>query len=98
MDENIVDQPHKIITSSMEGMLSNESFDIGLLSQNEIEGGKTIDESAQMFTNIISGRNRGPKQRSFCQCRNGNCNRYQMFPLEGFQIAKKVYFRKGLKL
>jgi anthranilate phosphoribosyltransferase len=62
---NIVDQPHKIITSSMEGMISNESFDIGLLSQNEIEGGKTIDESAQMFTNIISGRNRGPKQRSF---------------------------------
>jgi anthranilate phosphoribosyltransferase len=53
---NIVDQPHKDHNYSMEGMLSNESFDIRLLSQNEIEGGKTIDESAQMFTDIISGK------------------------------------------
>jgi anthranilate phosphoribosyltransferase len=81
----------------MEGM-SNESFDIHLLSQNEIEGGKTVDESHKCLP-ISFLKEQRPKQRSFCQCRNGNCNRYQMFPLEGFQIAKESLLSgKGLKL
>jgi hypothetical protein len=58
--------------------------------KKEIEGGKTVDESAQMFTNIIS-RNRGPKQRSFAMLE------WQLQPLPNVlplkvQIAKKVYF------
>jgi hypothetical protein len=51
-------------------------------------------KSAQMFTNIIS-KGTETKQRSF----NAGMALQPLpnVPLEGFQIAKKVYFRKGLK-
>jgi anthranilate phosphoribosyltransferase len=53
-DEVSLTGPTKI-TSSMEGVLNPADFGVNLLSQSEIQGGQTIEESAQMFTNIISG-------------------------------------------
>ncbi|MFT7336074.1 MAG: anthranilate phosphoribosyltransferase [Porticoccaceae bacterium] len=98
-DEISLTSPTKIITSSMEGMLSNESFDIRLLSQNEIEGGKTIDESAQMFTDIISGK--GTEAQNNVVCANAGmaiATVTKCSPLEGFQIAKEsLLSEKGLK-
>jgi hypothetical protein len=44
----------------MEGMLSNESFDIRLCHKMKSKV-ENIDESAQMFTNIISEKEQRPK-------------------------------------
>jgi anthranilate phosphoribosyltransferase len=98
-DEVSLTSPTKIITSSMEGMLSNESFDISLLSQSEIEGGKTIDQSAQMFTDIISGK--GTEAQNNVVCANAGmaiATVTKCSPIEGFQIAKESLLSgKGLK-
>ncbi|HEY4619035.1 MAG TPA: anthranilate phosphoribosyltransferase, partial [Flavobacterium sp.] len=98
-DEVSLTSPTKIITSSMEGMLSNESFGIRLLSQSEIEGGKTIDESAQMFTDIISGK--GTEAQNNVVCANAGmaiATVTKCSPLEGFELAKESLLSgKGLK-
>lgn len=98
-DEVSLTSPTKIITSSMEGMLSNESFGIRLLSQSEIEGGKTIDESAQMFTDIISGK--GTEAQNNVVCANTGmaiATVTKCSPLEGFELAKESLLSgKGLK-
>jgi anthranilate phosphoribosyltransferase len=60
------------------------------LSQSEIRG-QTIEESAQMFTNIISGKNGGPN----VVCANAGmaiATTTKCTPLEGFQIAKESLF------
>ncbi|SDX09389.1 anthranilate phosphoribosyltransferase [Flavobacterium degerlachei] len=98
-DEVSLTSPTKIITSSMEGMLSHESFDVRLLSQSEIEGGKTIDESAQMFTDIISGK--GTEAQNNVVCANAAmaiATVTKCSPLEGFEQAKESLLSgKGLK-
>ena len=98
-DEVSLTSRTKIITSSMEGMLSNESFGIRLLSQSEIEGGKTIDESAQMFTDIISGK--GTEAQNNVVCANAGmaiATVTKCSPLEGFELAKeRLLSGKGLK-
>ena len=89
-DEISLTGPTKIITSHMEGMLNPEDFNVRLLSQIEIEGGKTIEESAEIFTNIISGK--GNEAQNNVVCANAamaistvtKCS-----PLEGFELAKE---------
>jgi anthranilate phosphoribosyltransferase len=74
----------------MEGMLEPEDFGVRLLSQTEIEGGKTIEESAEIFTNIISGK--GNEAQNNVVCANAamaivtvtKCS-----PKEGFELAKE---------
>jgi anthranilate phosphoribosyltransferase len=82
----------------MEGMLHPTDFGVSLLSQNEIEGGKTIEESAAMFLSILSGK--GTEAQNNVVCANAamaiatvtHCT-----PLEGFQIAKEsLLSSKGL--
>lgn len=98
-DEISLTGPTKIITSHMEGMLNPADFGVRLLSQTEIEGGKTIEESAEMFTNIISGK--GNEAQNNVVCANAamaistvtKCS-----PQEGFELAKESLFSgKGLK-
>jgi anthranilate phosphoribosyltransferase len=97
-DEISLTGPTKIITSHMEGMLKPADFGVKLLSQTEIEGGKTIEESAEMFTNIISGK--GNEAQNNVVCANAamaistvtKCS-----PQEGFELAKESLFSgKGL--
>ncbi|SHF72306.1 anthranilate phosphoribosyltransferase [Flavobacterium segetis] len=80
----------KIITGKTEGMLNPEDFGVSLLKQSEIAGGLTIDDSAQMFINIISGK--GSEAQNNVVCANAGMaiatvSKYS--PLEGFQIAKE---------
>ncbi|OXB11501.1 anthranilate phosphoribosyltransferase [Flavobacterium plurextorum] len=92
-DEISLTGPTKIITSHMEGMLNPEDFNVRLLSQTEIEGGKTIEESAAIFTNIISGK--GNEAQNNVVCANAamaistvtKCS-----PQEGFELAKESLF------
>jgi anthranilate phosphoribosyltransferase len=98
-DEVSLTGPTKIITSSMEGIVNPEDFGVSLLSQSEIEGGKTIEESAQMFTDIISGN--GTEAQNNVVCANAGmaiATVTKCTPLEGFQIAKESLLSgKGLK-
>jgi len=97
-DEVSLTGPTKIITSSMEGVLNPEDFGVSLLAQSEIEGGKTIEESAQMFTDIISGK--GTAAQNNVVCANAGmaiATVTKCTPLEGFQLAKESLFSgKGL--
>ncbi|MEZ7503956.1 anthranilate phosphoribosyltransferase [Flavobacterium sp. Arc2] len=98
-DEVSLTGPTKIITSSMEGILNPEDFGVSLLAQSEIEGGKTIEESAQMFTDIISGN--GKEAQNNVVCANAGlaiATVTKCTPLEGFQLAKESLLSgKGLK-
>ncbi len=98
-DEVSLTSPTKIITSSMEGMLSHESFGIRKLEQSEIEGGKNIDDSAQMFKDIISGK--GTEAQNNVVCANAGmaiATVNKCTPLEGFELAEESLLSgKGLK-
>ncbi len=97
-DEISLTGPTKTITNSMEGMLKPEDFGVRQLLQSEIEGGKTIDESADIFMNVLSGK--GSEAQSNVVCANAamaiatvtGCT-----PLEGFDQAKESLLSgKGL--
>ncbi|CAM3064228.1 anthranilate phosphoribosyltransferase [Flavobacterium frigoris] len=98
-DEVSLTGPTKIITSSMEGVLNPEDFGVSLLAQSEIEGGKTIEASAQMFTDIISGK--GTEAQNNVVCANAGmaiATVTKCTPLEGFELAKESLLSgKGLK-
>jgi anthranilate phosphoribosyltransferase len=97
-DEVSLTGPTKIITSSMEGILNPSDFGVRLLAQSEIEGGKTIEESAEMFTNIISGK--GNEAQNNVVCANAGiaiATVTKCTPLEGFELAKESLISgKGL--
>ena len=97
-DEVSLTAPTKIITSKMEGMINPEDFGVSLLLQSEIAGGTTIDDSAQMFVDIISGK--GTEAQNNVVCANAGmaiATVIKCSPLEGFQIAKESLFSgKGL--
>ena len=88
----------KTITKKMEGVLKPEDFGVRQLLQNEIEGGKTIEESAEIFMNIISGK--GTEAQNNVVCANAAMAISTMTgssPLESFQVAKEsLLSKKGL--
>lgn len=98
-DEISLTGPTKTISNHMEGMLKPEDFGVRLLSQSEIEGGKTIEESADMFINILSGK--GNEAQNNVVCANAAmaiATVTKCSPLEGFELAKESLFSgKGLK-
>lgn len=89
-DEVSLTCPTKYISKTKEGVLTPSDFNVPMLLQKEIEGGKTIDESATMFTTIISGK--GNEAQNNVVCANAamaiatvtGCT-----PLEGFEKAKE---------
>jgi anthranilate phosphoribosyltransferase len=97
-DEVSLTGPTKIITSTMEGILNPNDFGVRLLDQSEIEGGKTIEESAEMFLNIISGK--GNEAQNNVVCANAGiaiATVSKCTPLEGFELAKESLLSgKGL--
>ena len=89
-DEISLTGPTKTITGQMEAVLKPEDFGVKQLLQSEIEGGKTIEESATMFLNIISGKGTNAQNNVVCANAamaiatvNGSS------PLESFQLAKE---------
>jgi anthranilate phosphoribosyltransferase len=97
-DEISLTCPTKTITNQMEGVLRAEDFGVRQLAQSEIEGGTTIEESAQLFMNIISGK--GTEAQNNVVCANAAmaiATVTQCTPLEGFQIAtESLLSGKGL--
>jgi anthranilate phosphoribosyltransferase len=97
-DEVSLTGPTKMITSTKEGILNPADFGVRLLEQTEIEGGTTIEESAEMFMNIISGK--GNEAQNNVVCANAGiaiATVTKCSTLEGFQIAKESLLSgKGL--
>ncbi|PZX94758.1 anthranilate phosphoribosyltransferase [Flavobacterium aquariorum] len=97
-DEVSLTGPTKMITSTQERMLNPIDFGVPLLEQNEIEGGKTIEASAEMFMNIISGK--GNEAQNNVVCANAGiaiATVTKCSPLEGFELAKESLLSgKGL--
>jgi anthranilate phosphoribosyltransferase len=98
-DEISLTCPTKYISNAKEGVLNPADFGIRTLLQKEIEGGKTIDESATLFMNIISGK--GTEAQNNVVCANAAMAIYTvngMSPLASFEMAKESLFSgKGLK-
>ncbi|HEY6144195.1 MAG TPA: anthranilate phosphoribosyltransferase [Flavobacterium sp.] len=89
-DEVSLTGPTKIITSTKELILNPNDFGVRYLEQSEIEGGKTIEESAEMFINIISGK--GTEAQNNVVCANAAMAISTVngsSPLESFQLAKE---------
>ncbi len=97
-DEISLTCPTKFISNTKEGVLNPTDFGVRKLLQSEIEGGKTIEESAQMFTNIISGN--GTEAQNNVVCANAAmaiATVTKCTPLEGFELAKESLLSgKGL--
>jgi anthranilate phosphoribosyltransferase len=97
-DEVSLTCPTKYISNTKEGMINPSDFGVGQLLQTEIEGGKTIEESAAIFMTILSGK--GNEAQNNVVCANAamaiatvnGCT-----PLEGFELAKESLISgKGL--
>lgn len=97
-DEVSLTCPTKTITDRMEGILKPEDFGVRQLLQSEIEGGTTIEESAEMFMNILSGK--GTEAQNNVVCANAGmaiATVTKCTPLEGFELARESLFSgKGL--
>ena len=97
-DEVSLTCPTKTITNQMEGVLKAEDFGVRQLAESEIEGGTTIEESAQLFMDIISGK--GTEAQNNVVCANAAmaiATVTKCTPLEGFQIAtESLLSGKGL--
>jgi len=97
-DEVSLTCPTKTISDRIEGVLNPADFGVRQLSQSEIEGGKTIEESAQMFINILSGK--GTEAQNNVVCANAGmaiATVTKCTPLEGFELAKESLLSgKGL--
>jgi anthranilate phosphoribosyltransferase len=80
----------KTITNTMERMLKPEDFGVSILTQKEIQGGTTIEESAKLFMNIIEGK--GTDAQNNVVCANAGmaiATVNSLSPLQGFEIAKE---------
>jgi anthranilate phosphoribosyltransferase len=97
-DEISLTCPTKFITNDKEGVLNPSDFGVRQLQQSEIQGGTTIEESANMFLTILFGK--GTEAQNNVVCANAamaiatvnGCS-----PLEGFELAKESLLSgKGL--
>jgi anthranilate phosphoribosyltransferase len=89
-DEVSLTCPTKYISNTKEGVLNPADFGVQQLMQCEIEGGKTIEESAEMFMNIISGK--GTEAQNNVVCANAAMAIATVngsSPLESFILAKE---------
>jgi anthranilate phosphoribosyltransferase len=97
-DEISLTCPTKFISNTKEGILNPDDFGVRPLAQTEIEGGTTIEASAEMFMNVISGK--GTEAQNNVVCANAAmaiATVTQCTPLEGFELAKESLFSgKGL--
>ncbi|HSD07469.1 anthranilate phosphoribosyltransferase [Flavobacterium sp.] len=92
-DEVSLTGPTKIISSTKEGMLNPSDFGVRQLLQSEIEGGKTIEESAEMFLNIISGKGTEGQNNVVCANAAMAISTVNGIPLlESFELAKESLF------
>jgi len=88
----------KTISNTTEGMLTPLDFGVPTLRQEEIAGGDTIQESATIFMNILSGK--GTEAQNNVVCANAGmaiATVEGLSPKQGFEKAKESLISgKGL--
>ncbi|MES2810865.1 MAG: anthranilate phosphoribosyltransferase [Bacteroidota bacterium] len=80
----------KTISNTMEGMLKPEDFGVYQLQQIDIQGGTTIEESATIFMDILSGK--GTEAQNNVVCANAGmaiATVTKCTPIDGFSLAKE---------
>ncbi|GAA0725668.1 anthranilate phosphoribosyltransferase [Aquimarina litoralis] len=88
----------KTISNNTEGMLTPEDFGVKALQMEDIVGGDSIEESAAIFMNILSGK--GTQAQNDVVCANAGmaiATVEGLRPKEGFEKAKESLLSgKGL--
>lgn len=80
----------KTISNTSENMLNPSDFGVKAVTMNQITGGNSIEESAQIFINILQGR--GTEAQNNVVCANAGiaiATVHNLTPLEGFEKAKE---------
>ncbi|EAR00661.1 anthranilate phosphoribosyltransferase [Maribacter sp. HTCC2170] len=80
----------KTISNNSEGILNPEDFGIKGVTQSQIEGGETIEESAKIFMTILQGK--GTEAQNNVVCANAGiaiATVNGLNPKEGFEKAKE---------
>lgn len=78
----------KTISNAKEGMLKPEDFGVHQLSQQEIQGGATVEAAAELFMTIITGN--GTIAQNNVVCANAGmaiATVNQLTPKQGFELA-----------
>ncbi len=88
----------KTISNNSEGMLRPSDFGVETILQSQITGGDSIEESAQIFLNILQGK--GTEGQNNVVCANAGvaiATVKNISPKEGFELAKESLLSgKGL--
>jgi len=89
----------KIISNTAESILRPEDFNLSQLTCKQIEGGKTVEESATIFKDIISGKGTGAQNNVVCANAAIAISLMKNVSItEGFQQAEESLFSgKALK-
>lgn len=89
----------KTISNHTESMLDPEDFGVRTVLQSEIVGGDSIEESAQIFLNVLQGK--GTEAQNNVVCANAGvaiATVENLSPKEGFEKAKESLLNgNGLK-
>lgn len=89
-DEISLTNDTKVISNTMEKIITTKDFNLNTINEIEIYGGKSIEESATLFQNILHGN--GTKSQNDVVCANAalaiatvkNCS-----IIEGLELAKE---------
>ena len=65
-DEVSLTGPVKMISNQAENLLTPQTFGVNQISQSDIYGGETIEASAQIFSNILSGHGTPAQNNVVC--------------------------------
>ena len=80
----------KVISNNYDGVLTPEALDVQQISQKDIFGGDTVEESAKIFMNVINGK--GTEAQTNVVCANAGmaiATVKNVRPKEGFESAKE---------
>ncbi|MBU2526770.1 MAG: anthranilate phosphoribosyltransferase [Bacteroidetes bacterium] len=80
----------KAISKTSESMISPADFGLEPLQQSDIKGGETVEASAQIFLDVLSGK--GTKSQNDVVCANAAmaiATVTKCTPMEGFELAKE---------
>ncbi|MDP2060057.1 MAG: anthranilate phosphoribosyltransferase [Flavobacteriaceae bacterium] len=80
----------KAISKNSETMISPADFGLNSLQQSEIKGGETVEASAKIFLDVLSGK--GTEAQNNVVCANAAmaiATVTKCTPMEGFELAKE---------
>ncbi len=80
----------KAISKTSESMISPADFGLEPLQQSDIKGGETVEASAQIFLDVLSGKGTNPQNDVVCaNAAMAIATVTKCTPMEGFELAKE---------